>query len=37
MLSFLIGNGHGGYGMGSERMLMLLTGMKNIKDVVTFH
>jgi asparaginyl-tRNA synthetase len=26
-----------GYGMESERMLMLLTGMKDIRDVVTFH
>jgi asparaginyl-tRNA synthetase len=26
-----------GYGMGSERMLMLLTGIKNIRDVTTFY
>jgi asparaginyl-tRNA synthetase len=26
-----------GYGMGSERMLMLMTGIKNIRDVVSFH
>jgi len=24
---------HGGYGLGFERLLMLITGMKNIRDV----
>lgn len=27
---------HGGFGLGMDRLLMLLTGMKNIKDVVPF-
>ena len=25
---------HGGYGLGFERLLMLVTGMKNIRDVL---
>jgi asparaginyl-tRNA synthetase len=27
---------HAGFGMGFERMLMYLTGMKNIRDVIPF-
>ena len=27
---------HGGFGLGLDRLLMLVTGMKNIKDVVPF-
>jgi len=27
---------HAGFGLGLERMLMYLTGMKNIRDVVPF-
>ena len=27
---------HAGFGLGFERMLMYLTGMKNIRDVVPF-
>jgi len=28
---------HAGFGLGLERMLMYLTGMKNIRDVIPFH
>jgi asparaginyl-tRNA synthetase len=27
---------HAGFGMGFERMMMYLTGMKNIRDVIPF-
>ncbi|HCC21037.1 MAG TPA: hypothetical protein DEP88_07290, partial [Verrucomicrobiales bacterium] len=27
---------HAGFGMGFERMLMFITGMKNIRDVIPF-
>jgi asparaginyl-tRNA synthetase len=27
---------HAGYGLGFERMIMYLTGMKNIRDVLPF-
>jgi asparaginyl-tRNA synthetase len=27
---------HGGFGMGFDRLLMLVTGMTNIKDVIPF-
>ena len=27
---------HGGFGLGFERLLMLMTGMKNIRDVLPF-
>ena len=27
---------HSGFGMGFERMMMYLTGMKNIRDVIPF-
>jgi asparaginyl-tRNA synthetase len=27
---------HAGFGLGLERMLMYLTGMKNIRDVIPF-
>ena len=27
---------HGGFGLGFERMLMWITGMKNIRDVIPF-
>ena len=27
---------HGGFGMGFDRLLMMVTGMKNIKDVIPF-
>ena len=27
---------HGGFGMGFDRLLMLMTGMANIKDVIPF-
>ena len=27
---------HAGFGMGFERMLMFVTGMKNIRDVIPF-
>lgn len=27
---------HGGFGMGVDRLLMLVTGMTNIKDVIPF-
>ena len=27
---------HGGFGMGFERMIMLITGMNNIKDTIGF-
>ena len=27
---------HGGFGLGFERMLMWLTGMKNIRDVLPY-
>ena len=30
------GVAHAGFGMGFERMMMYLTGMKNIRDVVPF-
>jgi asparaginyl-tRNA synthetase len=28
---------HAGFGLGLERMLMYITGMKNIRDVIPFH
>jgi asparaginyl-tRNA synthetase len=28
---------HAGFGLGFERMIMYLTGMKNIRDVIPFH
>lgn len=28
---------HSGFGLGFERMMMYLTGMKNIRDVIPFH
>lgn len=28
---------HAGFGLGLERMMMYLTGMKNIRDVIPFH
>jgi asparaginyl-tRNA synthetase len=28
---------HSGFGLGFERLLMYLTGMKNIRDVIPFH
>jgi asparaginyl-tRNA synthetase len=28
---------HAGFGLGFERLLMYLTGMKNIRDVIPFH
>ena len=27
---------HGGFGLGFDRLLMLVTGMNNIKDVIPF-
>ncbi len=27
---------HGGWGLGFERLLMLMTGLKNIRDVIPF-
>ncbi len=27
---------HGGFGMGFERLILLLTGMDNIRDVIPF-
>ena len=27
---------HGGFGLGFDRLLMLVTGMTNIKDVIPF-
>ena len=30
------GVAHAGFGMGFERMMMYLTGMKNIRDVIPF-
>lgn len=30
------GNKHGGFGLGFERMVMYLTGMKNIRDVIPY-
>ena len=27
---------HGGFGLGFDRLLMLITGMQNIKDVIPF-
>ena len=29
-------NRHGGFGLGFERMVMYMTGMKNIRDVIPF-
>jgi asparaginyl-tRNA synthetase len=28
---------HSGFGLGFERLLMYITGMKNIRDVIPFH
>lgn len=28
---------HAGFGMGFERLLIYVTGMKNIRDVIPFH
>ena len=28
---------HAGFGLGFERLLMYVTGMKNIRDVIPFH
>jgi aspartyl/asparaginyl-tRNA synthetase len=28
---------HGGYGIGFERLICFVTGMKNIKDVIPFY
>ena len=28
---------HSGFGLGFERLLMYVTGMKNIRDVIPFH
>jgi len=28
---------HGGYGVGFERLLLYVTGMKNIRDVIPFY
>ncbi|MDO4605139.1 MAG: amino acid--tRNA ligase-related protein, partial [Helcococcus sp.] len=30
------GVSHGGYGLGFERMVMYMTGMKNIRDVLPY-
>ena len=30
------GVAHGGYGLGFERMVMYMTGMKNIRDVIPY-
>ena len=27
---------HGGFGLGFDRLLMLITGIENIKDVIPF-
>jgi asparaginyl-tRNA synthetase len=28
---------HSGFGLGLERLLMYVTGMKNIRDVIPYH